>query len=147
MKHLFLLFFLIPNCTFAQNEKKETIVEKMPEYPGGEDSLIAYFQNNLQYPEKARKNEMTGRVLVSFTVCENGSLCDYQIRQSPDSSLSEEALRVVKAMQKWTPGTLDGKPVKVQYSLPIVFSLEETTRRDRREERKKKKAAGKKNEE
>lgn len=128
----------MPLICFSQNKADSFVfVEKMPEYPGGEDSLISYFQNNLQYPEKARSKDITGRVVVSFVVCENGSLCDYKIEKSPDTTLSEEALRVVKAMQRWKPGTVEGKPVKVQYALPILFELEDKTRKERREERKK----------
>lgn len=100
-------------------------VEKMPEFKGGHQGLMHYLGSNLQYPEQAIDSDIQGQVVVSFTVCEDGSLCDEKIMRSLGGGCDEEALRVIKKMPRWEPGTKDGKPVKVRYVLPVRFQLQE----------------------
>ena len=103
------------------------IAETMPEYPGGIDGLRTYIQENLTVPEKYKNVETKAeyRVFVQFVVAEDGSITNVELKKSEPSKkdLNEEAIRVVKAMPKWKPGTVDGKPVKVRYLLPVTYRL------------------------
>lgn len=101
------------------------VLEKQPEFSGGVTALRQYFMSNLQYPPEAQEGEIEGKVVVSFTVCEDGSLCDEQFIKRLGGGCDEEALRVIKKMPRWQPGLKDGKPVKVKYILPIMFHLQD----------------------
>lgn len=99
--------------------------EQQPEFPGGIPGLGSFLSRTLRYPNDAQKKGEQGRVFVSFVVCTDGTLCDYEVIKGISSSIDQEALRVVKAMSgKWKPGALRGEPVRVKYNLPINFSLE-----------------------
>ena len=102
-------------------------VEKLPEYPGGMDALRAYLSSNLNYPSEAVENGIRGRVVVQFVVCEDGSLCKEQVIRSIGGGCDQEAIRVIKKMPRWKPGMQNGKAVKVRYTLPVAFVLEEDT--------------------
>lgn len=97
--------------------------EFQPEFPGGEEELKKYVSSNIKYPEEALKNNVEGRVSVSFYVDTLGRVKDIQVLKGIAYGCDEEAIRIVKSMPKWTPATLDNKPVRIQMSLPIVFSL------------------------
>ena len=99
------------------------VVEQMPEYPGGMPAMIEFLQTNLNYPKDAKKQKVGGRVLVMFVVETDGSMSNVRVAKKIFPSLDAEALRVVKAMPKWNPGKEKGKPVRVNFTLPIVFSL------------------------
>ena len=103
------------------------IAETMPEYPGGIEGLKAFIQENLTVPEKYKNVETKAeyRVFVQFVVAEDGSITNVELKKPEPSKkdLNEEAIRVVKAMPKWKPGTVDGKPVKVRYLLPVTYRL------------------------
>jgi TonB family protein len=103
------------------------IAETMPEYPGGIDGLKTFIQENLTVPEKYKEMDAKAeyRVFVQFVVAEDGSITNVELKKSEPSKkdLNEEAVRVVKSMPKWKPGTVDGKPVKVRYMLPVLFKL------------------------
>ena len=98
------------------------VVEQMPEFPGGMPAMIEFLQTNLNYPKDAKKQKVGGRVLVMFVVETDGSMSNVRVAKKIFPSLDAEALRVVKAMPKWNPGKEKGKPVRVNFSLPIVFS-------------------------
>lgn len=83
--------------------------------------LIQYLSSNIRYPEYAKKTGAQGRVVVSFIVEKDGSISNARVTKPTYSSLDEEALRVVNAMPKWTPGKVNGKPEKIKYSIPINF--------------------------
>lgn len=101
-----------------------TVVENMPEYPGGLSALMNYLQENLKYPSVARKKGWDGKVYVKFVVDIDGSIRNVEvIRSSGTAMLDEEAIRVVTTFQKWKPGVQDGKPVPVYFNLPINFHL------------------------
>lgn len=106
-----------------ENQKVFDTVEQMPEYPGGMPALIEFLQSNMKYPEDAQKQKVEGRVMVMFVVEKDGSITDVKVARNVFPSLDEEAVRVVNAMPKWTPGKEKGKPVRVQYTLPISFRL------------------------
>ena len=100
------------------------VVEQNPQFPGGDQALMAWLTKNLKYPSVAQENGIQGRVMVSFVVNKDGSIVDPKIISSVDPSLDKEAIRVVSAMPKWTPGRQRGKTVRVKYSLPVTFRLQ-----------------------
>ncbi len=100
-----------------------TIVEDMPSFPGGEAALLKYLGNNIKYPALAKDAGIQGTVFVTFVVDEEGNVKDVRVLRSIGGGCDEEAIRVVESMPKWTPGKQRGKPVKVQYNLPIRFTL------------------------
>lgn len=99
------------------------IVEVMPVFPGGMSALMKYIGENIKYPEEAKKKNMQGRVYVAFIVNQDGSISDTRIIRGASPLLDAEALRVIGSMPKWKPGMQKGKAVRVQYSVPVVFSL------------------------
>ena len=115
----------------ASEEEKDDgrtyiVVEQMPEFPGGTTALFAFLQQNVKYPQIAYENNIQGRVIVQFVVDKDGSITNVQVAQSGgDPSLDKEAVRVVKAMPKWLPGMQKGKPVRVKYTMPVNFRLQE----------------------
>lgn len=102
-----------------------TIVEEMPQFPGGgEAALLKYLQNNIKYPAMARENGIEGIVYVTFVVDKDGKVKDPKLLRGKEGGLSEEAMRVVKSMPDWKPGKQNGRAVAVQYNLPINFKLQ-----------------------
>ncbi|MCQ2285294.1 MAG: energy transducer TonB [Bacteroidales bacterium] len=97
------------------------IVDKMPEYPGGLDSLYQYLLENIQYPVDAREKGEKGTVLVEFVVDKDGSVTNVGVVTSVSPALDEEALRVVRSFPKWKPGEKDGQKVRVHFNIPIQF--------------------------
>lgn len=101
---------------------KET-TETDPEFPGGMWELYKFMAENIHYPERAKKDGVQGRVFVRFVIDADGTVKEAEVLRGIGSGCDEEALRVVNAMPKWKPGTVDGKPVRTQYNLPITFKL------------------------
>lgn len=101
-----------------------TIVEQMPEFPGGTEALYKFISNNMKYPAIARENSIEGLCVVQFVVNENGSISDVKVLKDIGGGCGDEAARIVKKMPSWKPGKQRGKAVKVQYNLPIRFKLE-----------------------
>ena len=100
------------------------IPEEMPEFPGGINEMMKFLQENMKYPEDAKKEGKQGRVIVRFVIDKDGTISDATVMRSVYPSIDAEALRVVNAMPKWTPGKVKGAPVRVKYTLPLVFSLQ-----------------------
>ena len=100
------------------------IPEEMPEFPGGINEMMKFVQENMKYPEDATKEGKQGRVIVRFVIDKDGTISDATVMRSVYPSIDAEALRVVNAMPKWTPGKVKGAPVRVKYTLPLVFSLQ-----------------------
>ncbi len=101
--------------------------DRMPQFPGGNDALVSYIENNTNYRESAINNETEGTVRVSFIVDENGKVSSpVVVGNKVGSGLDEEAVNVVKSMPDWKPGTMKGKKVKTRLSLPITFKLVES---------------------
>lgn len=92
-----------------------------PEFPGGPDSLAVFIHNNLKYPQELKDTRTGGRVLIMFIVDKEGKVTDPVVLQGVDPVINEEAMRVVKMMPDWKPGTNGGLPVNRQYILPIDF--------------------------
>jgi len=104
-------------------EEVFTIVENMPEFPGGQKKLFEYLGKNIKFPPAAKANGISGRVFVNFTVGKDGKIKNIKILRGVHDLLDKEAIRVVKAMPKWKPGKQRGKAVSVSYNLPISFVL------------------------
>jgi len=100
-----------------------TVVEAMPGFPGGEAARIKYLNNNIKYPQMARESGIQGRVFVTFVVEKDGSVTDVRVLRGIGGGCDEEAIRVIKNMPKWQPGKQRGKPVRVQFNMPILFKL------------------------
>ena len=100
------------------------VVESMPEFPGGESALYKYLAENIKYPQMAKESGIQGRVFVTFVVERDGSVTDVRVLRGIGGGCDEEAIRVVKGMPKWSPGKQRGKPVRVQYNLPVKFTLQ-----------------------
>ena len=100
------------------------VVESMPEFPGGEEARILYLRDNIKYPQMARESGIQGTVYVTFVVEPNGTVSGARVLRGIGGGCDEEAIRVVKAMPKWKPGQQRGKSVRVQFNMPIKFTLQ-----------------------
>jgi TonB family protein len=100
-----------------------TIVEEMPQFPGGDSKRFNFFSQNLQYPQLAVENGIEGTVYVSFVVRSDGEITDVKILRGIGGGCDEEALRVISTMPRWIPGKQNGKRVAVLYTMPICFRL------------------------
>ena len=112
--------------TVTSDDQTFSVVEQMPEYPGGMRAGLEFMARNLGYPTKAREAGKQGRVIVQFVVRKDGSLSDFKVLRPVDPWLDAEAIRVISTMPKWKPGIQDGKPVSVKFTLPVTFMLEGT---------------------
>lgn len=109
-----------------QEEEVFYIVEDMPTFNGGDPAteFRKYIAQNLQYPEIAAENGVSGRVIVQFAVDRTGNVVDAVVVRNVDPALDKEAIRVVMSSPKWTPGKQRGKAVKVLFTFPINFVLQ-----------------------
>lgn len=107
----------------TQKDSVYNSVEKMPEFPGGQQKLIAYLQKNITYPEQALADSIQGVIFVEFTVTKKGKITDVKPKRKGNPILVQEALRVVSAMPDWNPGEENGKKVNVRCLIPIRFRL------------------------
>ncbi len=106
------------------SKKIFTIVEQMPEFPGGSLALRKYIAQQIKYPTVAQENGIQGDVYVSFVINSYGVVSDVKIARSVDPALDNEAIRVIYTMPKWKPGFQQGKAVDVAYTVPITFILQ-----------------------
>lgn len=104
-------------------EKVFTTAEKAPQFKGGDVNMYKFITQNMKYPEQAVKDNIQGRVVVQFVVKTDGTIGDVKVIRGVHELLDAEAVRVVKTMTDWIPGTLDGKPVNVWYAMPLTFKL------------------------
>jgi protein TonB len=113
----------------VQEEEEEeflfAVIEDKPMFNGkpAEEGFREYVFQNTKYPPVAAENGVTGKVIVEFTIDKDGTVINVKILRGVDPSLDAEALRVIKASPKWTPGKQLGKPVKVKYQFPVNFRL------------------------
>ncbi|WP_372774580.1 energy transducer TonB [Mangrovibacterium sp.] len=98
--------------------------EYMPEFPGGMPSLLRFVSRSIKYPEIAKQNGVQGKIFVRFVVNTDGSISDAFVLRPLDPSLDKEAIRVVTSMPRWKPGSQNGKPVRVNFTIPINFVLQ-----------------------
>ncbi len=119
----------IPKVEIVEEEEEEeeqtifTVVENSAEFPGGPAEMYKYIGSNLKYPQQARETGTQGLVYVTFVVEKNGELTDIKVLRDIGSGCGEEAVRVVKSMPKWTPAKQRGKAVRMQFNLPVKFTL------------------------
>jgi periplasmic protein TonB len=99
------------------------VVEEMPSFPGGDTELFRFIYDNIKYPELAKENNIQGKVILRFCVTYKGTVDQVSVVRGVDTSLDEEAIRVIKMLPLWKPGKQGGKPVNVWYSVPISFQL------------------------
>jgi protein TonB len=115
----------------SDEEAIYVVVETMPEFPGGIDSMMAYLGRTISYPEKARKKGIEGKVYVQFIVRKDGTLGDIKVIRGIGGGCDEESISAIKNMPNWTPGKQRGKPVPVRIVQPINFRLTETKKSNR----------------
>ena len=111
-------------------EEPYTMVEQMPQFPGGMKAMLEYINKNLRYPEDAQLQAVEGRVIARFTVKEDGSIADVNIVRGISPSLDAEAVRVLSGMPKWQPGMQNGKAVPTLYTVPVMFRIIEEGKQD-----------------
>jgi len=108
----------------ASGEEIFTVVEVMPEYPGGPAEMMDFLANNIRYPEQARREEKQGKVFVNFVIEKDGAVSNVSILRGIGAGCDEEARRVVELMPNWKPGYQKGQAVRVSFNLPVRFTLE-----------------------
>ena len=117
----------VPPAVVEEEEVAEatifTVVETSPEFPGGDPARIRYLTDNIKYPQMARESSIQGTVYVTFVVERTGNVSDVRVLRGIGGGCDEEAIRVIKGMPKWSPGKQRGKPVRVQFTMPIKFTL------------------------
>ena len=113
----------VDNAAEQEQPIKFTVVQKIPEFPGGWSAFMQWLTKNLKYPESAQKNKVQGTVVVSFIVNKDGSIASTKISTSADPVLDAEALRVMKMMPKWKPGMDRNKVCRTMIAVPVVFKL------------------------
>lgn len=140
-----LIILSAPICLFSQEEPVqegvpplpppavETVAEKMPVYPGGEEQLFEDMYNNIEYPKKEKEANIQGKVFVSFVVEKDGSISNIEImRAVPNGEgLSEAVIHAVKQLKPFSPATTEGEPVRLRMTLPIVFTLTDSKKKKR----------------
>jgi TonB family protein len=105
--------------------KAYDVVDEMPQFPGGPYALFEFISKNIQYPKEAEDANLQGRVIVSFVVEKDGSVSNAKVVRPIDPLLDAEALRVVNSMPKWIPGKQNGEAIRIKYTVPVTFRLED----------------------
>lgn len=105
------------------DDKVYTVCDVMPEFPGGQDKLLQYLASSIKYPAEAIEKKEEGRVTLSYIVEKDGSISNVEVIRSVSPSLDAEAIRIVKAMPKWTPAKSKGEIVRVKYTVPVTFRM------------------------
>lgn len=129
--------------TTTIDKKTGKVVENpamgLPEFPGGTAELMNFLSMNVRYPQSAMDKGIEGKVVVSFTVKDDGRIVDAKVIRSVDPDLDAEALRVIGLMPKWNPAVVDGKAQSATYALPVSFKL--TGKSDKKDVRKEEKSS------
>lgn len=99
-------------------------VEQMPQFVGGQAAMLRWIADNLQYPMIAIETGKQGRVIVKFVVDKEGGISNVQVVKGVFPALDQEAIRVINKMPKWNPGKQNGKPVAVNFTIPVTFKLQ-----------------------
>lgn len=121
---LFLAFNFIQNQSLAQTDDTiYSLADEQPNYPGGMAGFFKYIQTNLQYPEAAKAKGIEGRIFVEYVIEKDGSISGAKILKGLNAECDKEAIRLVMNAEKWVPGKIDGKVVRVKMALPLNFKL------------------------
>lgn len=124
VKYTVPITFRLKSPVEEAKEETLTVVDVMPQYPGGDRELLKFIAQSIKYPTDAQEAGVQGRVICSFVVDKKGNIVEPKIIRGIDPSLDAEALRVIGMMPRWTPGRQDGKAVHVLYTVPITFRLQ-----------------------
>ena len=124
VKYTVPITFRLKSPVEEAKEETLTVVDVMPQYPGGDRELLKFIAQSIKYPTDAQEAGVQGRVIRSFVVDTKGNIVEPKIIRGIDPSLDAEALRVIGMMPRWTPGRQDGKAVRVLYTVPITFRLQ-----------------------
>lgn len=124
VKYTVPITFRLKSLVEETKEETLTVVDVMPQYPGGDRELLKFIAQSIKYPTDAQEAGVQGRVICSFVVDKKGNIVEPKIIRGIDPSLDAEALRVIGMMPRWTPGRQDGKAVRVLYTVPITFRLQ-----------------------
>ncbi|WP_158828787.1 energy transducer TonB [Mucilaginibacter lacusdianchii] len=132
--NVFLLLAMMALFTTATKAQDTTAqkqifksVDVAPNFPGGLNKFYEFIGKSLRYPRTDLTNGTQGRVYVTFVVEKDGSLTNVKYERAPSRTLGDEAVRVVSASPKWIPGTQKGQTVRVQYTVPVAFTLQGTS--------------------
>ncbi len=120
------LFETLLDVATSKEDTVYQIVEQMPQYTGGEKAMRKYVAENIEYPQEAKDKNISGRVFVGFVIEKDGSVSNVKVVRGIGGGCDEEAARVIKGMPKWKPGKQDGKPVRVNYMMPVFFKLDDS---------------------
>jgi len=139
---ILLAFFLFTNYSFAQEQEENIVlktakdttqvndsndvfvfVENAPSFPGGDEARLNYLINNIHYPEAAKKQNIQGTVFITFVIEKDGRITNVKVLRGIGGGCDAEAIRVIKSMPTWKPGTQKGKAIRCQYNMPIRFIL------------------------
>lgn len=130
MKKLLLVLLVLPHIIFAQDTLKSVpkeeiydFVEFEPEFPGGPNAMHQWIVSQIEYPDSSRIKGEEGIVYIKFIVEKDGSIGEVKVARGVSPLLNAEAVRVISKMPKWTPGTQNGKAVRVNFTMPINFRL------------------------
>lgn len=137
VKYTMPIMFALPGKATTENKAKgtapvesqksdddvKTVVDKSPQFPGGEEALLKFIEDNKKYPPSAIADKKEGLVVLSFVIDTDGNITNEKVVRSADPALDKEALRLMKSMPKWTPGEDKGEVVKVRYAMPIHFKI------------------------
>ncbi len=129
---LFFIPFALQSCKtnksatmpHEKGNREYVILDKAPAFPGGEEARVKFLLENMIYPQLAREKGYEGIVYVTFIVERDGRITEVNVLRGVHPSLDEEAIRVIKMMPNWIPGSHNGEPIRVQYNMPINFRLE-----------------------
>ena len=124
VKYTVPITFRLKSPVEEAKEETLTVVDVMPQYPGGDRELLKFIAQSIKYPTDAQEAGVQGRVICSFVVDKKGNIVEPKLIRGIDPSLDAEALRVIGMMPRWTPGRQDGKAVRVLYTVPITFRLQ-----------------------
>ena len=119
------LFETLLDVATSKEDTVYQIVEQMPQYTGGEEAMMKYVAENIKYPQEAKDKNISGRVFIGFVIEKDGSVSNVKVVRGIGGGCDEEAVRVIKEMPKWKPGMQKGKPVRVNYMMPIFFKLDD----------------------
>lgn len=131
MKRFFLTLVFALSCLISFGQEKDSIqqeklqyqdVDEKPSFNGGDANQFAvWVGQNIVYPEIAAKNGVKGRVVLQFVIEKDGSVTEVEVLRGVDPALDAEAVRVVSMSPKWNPGKVDGQPVRVSFTFPLLF--------------------------
>ena len=113
-----------PEPPKVEETKVFDVVEQMPSFPGGQAAMMSWLGSNIHYPPVAQENGVEGRVVCQFVVEPDGSISGVKVVRGVDPSLDREAVNVIKRMPKWIPGKQNGSAVRVKFTLPVTFKLQ-----------------------